>query len=43
MDQFGATSIPGENAFIGRSVDEALVENHLRQTMGIPKKQATDS
>jgi hypothetical protein len=40
VEHCGATSIPGENAFIGRPVDETLVENHLRQTIGIPKRQA---
>jgi len=38
VDHVGGTSIPGENAFIGRPIDQTLVENHLRKTMGIPKR-----
>jgi hypothetical protein len=37
VDHFGGTSIPGETAFLGRPIDQTLVENHLRRTMGIPK------
>ena len=40
VDYFGGTSIPGKNAFLtGRVVDETLLENYLRSTMGIPKRQ----
>ena len=39
MDQFRASSIPGQTAFLGRTVDEVLVENHLRRTIGIPKRE----
>ena len=39
VDRFGATSIPGENAFLGRPIDQTLVENHLRKTMGIPRRK----
>lgn len=39
VDHFGGTSIPGENAFLGRAIDQPLVENHLRKTMGISKRQ----
>jgi len=39
VDNFGGTSIPGVNAFIGRAIDQTIVEDHLRRTMGIPKRQ----
>jgi Protein of unknown function (DUF4238) len=39
VDHFGGTSIPGLNAFIGRVVDQTLVEEHLRKAMGIPRRQ----
>lgn len=39
VDHFGGTSIPGENAFLGRQIDATLVEDHLRGVMGIPKRQ----
>ncbi len=39
VDHFGATSIPGVNAFIGRPIDETLIEDHLRKSMGIPKRE----
>jgi hypothetical protein len=40
VNHFGATSIPGVNAFIGsRPVDQAVVENHLRKTIGITKRE----
>jgi hypothetical protein len=39
VDHLGGTSIPGVNAFMGRVVDQTLVEEHLRKTMGIPRRQ----
>jgi hypothetical protein len=39
VNHLGGTSVPGENAFLGRPIDQTLVEDHLRKTMGIPKRQ----
>ncbi len=40
VNQTAATSVPGVNAFMGRTVDENLVEDHMRRMLGAPKVQA---
>lgn len=37
VNQLAATSVPGVNAFMGRKVDESLIEDHMRKTLGVPK------
>jgi len=38
VDQHSGTSVPGVNAFMGRQVDENLIEEHMRRELGIEKK-----
>lgn len=38
VGQWANTSIPGENAFMGRAVDRQVVEDHLRKTMQIERR-----
>lgn len=35
VDQIAASSMPGVNAFMGRKIDQNLIEDHMRKTLGI--------
>jgi hypothetical protein len=39
MEEFGGTSVPGKNAFVGPMPDEKHVEEHMRRSMRIVKRK----
>jgi Protein of unknown function (DUF4238) len=37
VDQIGGSSIRGVNAFMGRNIDQTLIENHMRNILGVQR------
>jgi hypothetical protein len=40
VEEFGGTSVPGKNAFVGAFPDEKRIEEHMRSTIGIRRRAA---
>lgn len=40
VEEFGGTSVPGKNAFIGTFPDEKRIEEGLRRIMGVKRRAA---